>query len=503
MLRSGREYLNGLKDGRVIYVGAERITDVVSHPGFRAAAETIAGIFDLKSHSVLRNDMIVEEGEGSPYSTYFLMPRTREDLEKRLRCHQHIADATYGLFGRSPDHVASLVTGLAMQPEVLDQAGNNTFSRNLLEYYRSARARDSYAVYAVLPNRPAFRGSICDETECQGLRITREDDDGVVLHGVKALATAAMFADEVWIGNLQPIRGNQESEAITCVVPCNASGLQLWSRKVYASSATNEFDSPLTWRFDEGDAVLVFNNVKVDWSSIFVHRDPTRSSEIYVQTPAHCLANHQAAVRSCAKVRLLVGLAHRLAGVTGAGQVPAVRDVLGRLAALEASLAAIVDAQVFRFEQWPAGKVSPNQRYVYAALNWCQEFFPVVIEALRELCGSGVFRFPANTEVIDVPELRTTVEDFWGARQDDVLGEMQLFKIAWDLVGSEFAGRQQHYERFYAGPPYIVRGHNYREASWNALDTIVARLLTRCPFPSILEPDQNSTSNADSGIGSI
>ena len=30
-------------------------------------------------------------------------------------------------------------------------------------------------------------------------------------------------------------------------------------------------------------------------------------------------------------------------------------------------------------------------------------------------------------------------------------------KLAWDLIGSEFAGRQEQYEKFYAGTPFVVK----------------------------------------------
>jgi 4-hydroxyphenylacetate 3-monooxygenase len=444
MLRTGREYLNALQDGRVVYVGAEQIRDVVAHPGFRGAAQTVASIYDLKfAH---RDDMVVEDEEGA-YSTYFLMPQTKADLEKRLRTHRRIADATYGLFGRSPDHVASLITGLAMEADALEK-----YAENVRAYHRDARQRDAFVTYAVLPNRG----------DGMGLRIVREKDDGVVIRGVKALATAAVLADEIWIGNLQPIGRDQEMESVTCVVACNAPGVQLWSRKAFAASAQSETEAPLTWRFDEGDAMVVFDDVKVDWSRVFVHRDPLRSSEIYIRTPAHALANHQASVRSCSKVRLLVGLANRIAPSTDS-----VRELLGRLAAFEGTLAALVEAQIHHGDAWPSGGLAPNRRYVYAALNWCQESFPVMIEALRELSGSGVFRFPATGDVI---------ERFWGPTAPE---QLRLFKLVWDLIGSEFAGRQQLYERFYAGPPFVVRGHNHREAPWAEFDAVVAGLLAR------------------------
>ena len=48
MLRTGKEHLESLRDGRVVYVGGERIDDVTRHPWFREAAKTVAGLYDLK-----------------------------------------------------------------------------------------------------------------------------------------------------------------------------------------------------------------------------------------------------------------------------------------------------------------------------------------------------------------------------------------------------------------------------------------------------------------------
>src|SRR5205807_7639871 len=48
MLKTGSEHLESLRDGRVIYVGAERIDDVTAHPAFKNAARSMAAIYDMK-----------------------------------------------------------------------------------------------------------------------------------------------------------------------------------------------------------------------------------------------------------------------------------------------------------------------------------------------------------------------------------------------------------------------------------------------------------------------
>jgi 4-hydroxyphenylacetate 3-monooxygenase len=68
---------------------------------------------------------------------------------------------------------------------------------------------------------------------------------------------------------------------------------------------------------------------------------------------------------------LIVGLASRMCQANGVDRIPAVRETLGRLAALEATIGALVNGQVEAWEHWPEGFVTPNRRMVYAALNWC------------------------------------------------------------------------------------------------------------------------------------
>ena len=119
MLINGKEKLERMRDGRAIYIGAERVDDVTSHPAFRNGAQTIAGLYDLKADPQKR-DLFSFEENGELYGLPWLRCRTRDDLARRMRAMKAIADATYGLIGRSPDHVAGLVTGLAMKPALLD-----------------------------------------------------------------------------------------------------------------------------------------------------------------------------------------------------------------------------------------------------------------------------------------------------------------------------------------------------------------------------------------------
>jgi 4-hydroxyphenylacetate 3-monooxygenase len=292
-----------------------------------------------------------------------------------------------------------------------------------------------------------------------------------------------VFANEIWIGNLLPLAPNQLAESITCAVPVNAPGVTLWSRKPFERYAPSEFENPLTWRFDETDSMVMCENVKVPWERVFVHMDAILAREIYIKTPGHCYGNHQSNVRFHAKMQLIVGLASKIAHASGAHEVPAVREVLGRFAALEAALGGMIAGQLHDAEDWPEGWKTFNRRMMYAALNWCTESHSSIIDALRELIGGGIFQMPADITVMHDERLREMFETYWQTPQLGAVERMKLYKLAWDLIGSEFAGRHLQYEKFYAGASFIVRNHSFREAPWEGFHKVVDDLMGSYDIP--------------------
>ena len=315
------------------------------------------------------------------------------------------------------------------------------------------------------------------------LQVVDEDCEGVVLNGMKMLATAGVFCDEVWIGNLTPIADDRKKEAITCAVPMNVPGLTLWARKPMEPYAVSEFDNPLASHFDESDVMLIFESVRVPWERVFVHDRAALSREIYIETASHTLGNHQSNVRFHAKLRFIAGIIHKIAKSAGVDRIPVVAEKLGRLASWEAALGGMIQGQIQDHEALGNGYLNFNRRYMYAALNWCQEHYPEIIAMMRELSGGGVFQMPADISVLENPETRETFQDYWTTEGESAADRVKLYRLAWDLYGSEFGARQQQYENFFAGPSFIVRNHSFREAPWSSFDGLVERLMNCIAAP--------------------
>ena len=483
MLRTGRQFLDTLGDGRVVYIGSERVPDVRRHAAFAGAADTLAASYDYKTAAENRAVMSYRE-RNCDCSAYFLRARRREDLRQRSEAHKALADLHFGFMGRGLDHVTSFVTGLAMEPEVLDR-GKLKFGANIVRYYEYLRDGDLFASYAVHPaaqakNKEAF-GDVKGRQAV--LRVTHEDDAGIVLNGMKMLATGGVFADEVWIGNLTPLAPDQASQAITCAVPTGTPGLELWARRPTAVHATS-FDDPLAIRFDESDCMVIFKDVRVPWERVFVHNDAELSRQIYLDTPAHSYGNHQSNVRYLAKLQFILGLTNKICVSAGVRQIPAVTETLGRLAAMEAALDAMIKGQIYECETRAHPYVSFNYRYVAAALNWCQENYPLIVNTLRDISGGSIFQMPADGSVATDPATRDIFMDYWRGSNESAIDKMKLYRIAWDVYGSAFGGRCTQYENFYAGPSFIVRAHSFRTAPWDRVNALVDAFMLSIPDPA-------------------
>ena len=111
-MRTGSEYLRSLNDGRQVFLDGERVKDVTAHRAFREAARSIARLYDIAAAPELRERMTFPSPRTSePVLRAFQIPRSHADLAARRAFSETWAEATFGLMGRTPDHVAAPVRG--------------------------------------------------------------------------------------------------------------------------------------------------------------------------------------------------------------------------------------------------------------------------------------------------------------------------------------------------------------------------------------------------------
>src|SRR5437763_3660172 len=237
-MRTGSDYLRSLNDGRQVFVEGEQVKDVTRHGAFREAARAVARLYDIAAAPELRERMTFPSPKtGAPVLRAYQIPRGHADLRARRLFSETWAEATFGLMGRTPDHVAGFFCGYAAAPSVL-AAGGRHFADNVVAYYEHLRDNHLYASYAIVPpqidrSKPAHKQ--IDPTLHAG--VVAERDDGIVIAGAQQLATAGVLSDYIQLSCIHPLQPGDENYANCLAVPANAPGLRLYPRRPFALRA--------------------------------------------------------------------------------------------------------------------------------------------------------------------------------------------------------------------------------------------------------------------------
>ncbi|MGQ0433293.1 MAG: 4-hydroxyphenylacetate 3-hydroxylase family protein [Microthrixaceae bacterium] len=481
MTRTANDYLESLRDGRHVVIDGKRVNDVTTHPAFRRSVQSFARLYDL-THEHPDVMTFPSPRTGEPVNKAFLIPRTQEDLVARRQAMRLWASSHYGFLGRTPDHLASLLAGFAAMPDVLARGGQQ-FADNAVRMHERVRDEDLYMSYVIInPQVDKSRAASQQEEEFLYAGVAAEKDDGFILRGAKMVGTSAIFSNLLFVSSIQPLTPDDVDYAVSCVVPIDAPGLKLYSRRSYEAAASSVYDYPLSSRYDENDCLVVFDDVKVRWEDTFVYRDVELTSAQFFQTPAHVYINAQAQVRCWTKLEFIAGLARRVAETNGTIGQPLVVDMLGRLASLVALIEAGVRAMEAAAEPLPSGAVRPNAKLMYAAMANAGSTYLQAIEILRTLCGGGVIQVPSSVADFFDDEAGADIRRYVRSPGVPAEDRVRLFKLAWDVIGSEFAGRHQQYEMFYSGGPQVARAHAFRNFDWDTGGALVQRCLDDTPL---------------------
>lgn len=482
-MKTGADHLQSLRDGRRVYLNGQRVDDVVEHPAYRHAVRSVAHLYDFQAAPENVERMTwVSPSSGERVSRCWQLPRSYAELVQRREALTAWAECTYGFMGRSPDHVASCLGGMVMGLEVFERH-NTARARALVDYFTYARDHDVFVTYVIVnPQGNRAKGASEQDDAFLAAAVCDEDHQGITIKGAKMLGTSTILANEVLVTSIQPLRPGEEAYAFTAAVPLGARGVTLLSRKSYEAAAVSEFDNPLSTHFDENDALVYFDEVKIPWERVFVYRDTDMCRAQFHDAPTHVFQNYQAQIRLMVKLRFFAGLARKIADINGLLAFPQTTETLGYLAAQASMVEGLVKGMEAAGTLYGEYFV-PNKRLLYAALVLTQQLYPQVVQSLRELSGGGMIMLPSSSADLTNPEIAPYIHKTQQSPTVSATERVKCFKLAWDAVGSEFASRHTQYEMFYASATFVTRGHAFRTYDWDAATGFVDSLLGRYETP--------------------
>lgn len=452
-IRNGADYIKGLRDGREVWHAGRRIMDVTTHAGFSGTIKTLADLYD-KQHTPEYRDIMTLEYQGERISYSYLPPKNAQELLLKRRNIEFWAQETFGQMGRYPEFVAELVVGLLDWTHIIEKT-NKQWAENARAYHRYVSRNDLCLTHA-LTDQYYDRTKPVSKQEDPDLilHIVGETKEGPILRGLRTLATLAPISDEVLVYPNRPREPDEADYAIAFAIPMNTRGLKIVCRDLYAENADPE-RQPLTTRFDEVDAALIFDDVVVPWERVFVYKDPKLLSGImYI----HTWGQYSTMLRLITKLEAFLGVAQLLTRY-------AKRDSSLPSQILLSSL--IQDIEILRC----CMLVAESKGYRAGGGTWA----PLLSAAYRvhsieasdraertmEGLLTSTLMLSGGASDLKNPDLGPFIDRYFRGGAANTKEHLRLMAVAADMVMTPFGKRSQLYERLQSGEVDRMRQRLY------------------------------------------
>jgi 4-hydroxyphenylacetate 3-monooxygenase len=390
----------------------------------------------------------------------FLQTRTPADLVRRREMFTRWADWSGGMLGRTPDYLNAMVMGCAAARDFFAR-NDPAFGDHMVRYYEFCREGDLCLTHSVNPpqmNRTRGPGEQADPGVA--VHIVRETDAGMVVSGARQLATLGPFSDEIMVfpSPSKAYRPGFSPYAVAFCIPVATPGMRFLCRRSFEAGGS-AFDYPLTARFDEQDALVLLENVLVPWERVFLKGDMELCNALWRETLAFMHGIHQFMTKNLAKAEFVLGVASLMAEAIGIDEFLHVQDQLGEAVNAVETIRAYLRAAEVDAVSAEGGTVAPNPDILWTARDYFPRVYPRLVEILQTLGSSGLISTVPEATADGV--LAADVEKYL---QGVTLGgreRVRLFRLAWDMACSSFAGRQVLYERYFAGDFFRNRATRY------------------------------------------
>jgi 4-hydroxyphenylacetate 3-monooxygenase len=449
--RTGKQFLEGLRDRpRSVSIDGRMMDDVTTDPATCGAAATLAGVFD-RQHEFADDCLIADDETGEAINISHMHPRSVDDLWKRARGLTRISEATVGLMGRTPDYMNMKFASFAARPEgwVGSDRTNEHGAKNLLDFQKRLRRDDISLTHTIIQPNIDKR----TDGKILGNKVTlhkvAETPTSIVVRGARILATLAPFADEIAVYPALPIPEGAEDYALSFSIPMDIPGLRFLCRDA-ASIDTNPFDRPLSSRFDEQDAFVIFDNVEIPREMFFLDGGPGSVKIYNTGTRSGLIDNMttQTTIRALTKLEFAYGLATRLAEMVG-DYSPATAEMLGEILSYVEVTRNAIHASTNEGYDIGTGVFFPGGRALTPMRSLLAVWFPRVNEIITMIGSHNLLATPSLALLQD-PDSAPLIEEFMhGADGASAVERAALFRLAWEFVGSQLGGRNALYERFY------------------------------------------------------
>src|SRR6267142_6463800 len=463
MIRTGEEYKASIRDSRAVYMNGERIKDVTVHPAFKPLVDIRARIYDLQHDPETRHLMTYRE-DGEVHAINNKLPLSQQDWWDKRRATDTVLEDIGGIVTRVGDETVGEMWSLFDGQDVLNEV-DPQFSTNIRRHIEAVLHSDPFHVSANTDPKGDRSKPPQEQDPDMLLHVVRETDAGIVVRGAK-YETAAAYANQAFT---KPTNANWGSQALSDYAVgfnCNfnSPGLKFICRTGFAGRAP-AVDYPLSNRFDEVEALVIFDDVLIPWENVLFYRHT--KAAMFIRATLHRYSAFAFVQRNLKMADMMIGAALFNARQTGLDKQQAVQEKLSRLAVYREGINAHLTASIAMAGRSPAGLLMPNQSLLYTGRVLACSQLPEMMHLARELCGGQICVTP-DSATFDHPDTKPWMDKFYHVNEYWVAEDRRkLLAFARDLLNSDHAGHRVTFELFAQSPPFAHLNAVYMNFGWN------------------------------------
>lgn len=462
--RDGDAYLKGLQaSNRELWMGKERVDDVLEQPKLRAGAEAIAAYYDLQFEKP--DVLLYEDPETSEaINITHMSPHSPEELRQRAEGLTAISELSMGVMGRTPDYMNVTFAGFA--DDKIRWAGadgsNAEGYANLVEFQKRLRRQDLSLTHTIV--HPTVNKAT-DKSFANNpvpLHKVGETADSIVVRGARLLSTLAPYADEQTVYPGSPLPADAGPEyAVSFAVPMDAPGMVFLCRDSGMRPDLNPVDAPFSSRFDEQDAFCIFDDVEVPKDQVFIDGNITAYNSVMGKSTWWSNVMQQTTIRALTKLEFAYGLTTEMAETIGDNSERTL-EMLGEiLGYVEMTRSALIAAEA-NPTTWENGQVTLDARALHPMRSLLPVWFTRINDIIKTVGSHNLLQVSSQEQMTD-PRIMGLLDEFMpGADDTTAEDRSNIFRLAWDFAGSQLGSRNELYERNYLSSARTNRMNSHR-----------------------------------------
>ncbi len=506
---TAEEYLDSVRDGRNIWIYGERVDDVTKHPAFRNGVRSVARLYDAL-HDPAQKDVLTvptDTGNGGFTHPFFKAPMSAEDLVKGRDAIAAWQRMTYGWMGRSPDYKAAFLATYGPNADYYAP-----YDENARRWYKDSQER-VYFMNHTLVNPPVDRNREIHDVDDVFIHAVKETDEGVIVTGAKMVATGSAFSNYNFVSYHGSTPIKKAEYALSFFAAMDTPGTKLICRPSFefmAATVGSPFDYPLSSRFDENDAVLVFEEALIPWENFLIYGNLEIASTYHL-TGFIWRALLQGCTRLAVKLDFIAGLFIKIVEATGTVDFRGIQASIGEILAWRNMFWSLTDAMCHNPVPSAGGSVLPNIEAASAYRILSNQAYPKIKEIIENQTGGALIVHPSSSHDWKDPELRPLLDRFYrGSNDYAAVDKIKVVKLLWDAIGSEFGGRHELYERSYSGSHELTKLECYWMAQGDGTVDRIKAFAEQCmseydldgwTVPDLIDPDDVSVLGRAAGPG--